>query len=175
MERLFDGPPTVGRSDVVPRSDLPVLRLFRSGSSSWVPELDADFLGSRARQTIKCWMCFICHSSHEHSSELGAHLDQTHRQMTCLFAMNPRLFPRCLVCGKFFPFSFCSSIVWSWPLMFVHDGFFRLPICVSGRPDASPYRVSHRQHRVQLDEVLSPAFSRRTFRSVAFVIPLIAM
>lgn len=87
------------RTDVLP-FDWPFLRLLRSGSPAWVPEVDARFLTSTARRNIKQWICFICRAVFVQSYDLCAHLENQHPQMHCTFSMNPQLFPRCLMCSE---------------------------------------------------------------------------
>lgn len=144
MARLFDGLSTVGRRENNSRSSWSFLRLLRSGSPAWVPELDAGFLESRARQTVKCWLCFVCHASHDYSFELCAHLDRDHRQMTCLFALNPRLFPRCSICRKFSLFLQSFAVAKGTFRLIFFSCYFRLRVCLSGRSDVASYGVPHR-------------------------------
>jgi hypothetical protein len=93
--------------------DWPFLRLLRSGSPSWVPEFHAPFLASTARQSIKQWICFVCHSVHLQSYDLCSHLENQHPQLNRIFSMNPQLFPRCTNCREYFWFCyFFLSINW---------------------------------------------------------------
>lgn len=101
IELMFERVSTPGSRDGSSPINWHLLRLLRCGSPSWIPELDPDFLSSRARTTIKKWVCFICHAGHDKSYELCTHLDSHHRQMSCTFSMNPQLFPRCTICREF--------------------------------------------------------------------------